>query len=145
MSKSDENSNGHLVSNLIDSFKSIFYEVTSSSNEVDNSESNDVPNFVFTANSASISNRRKNAMSFTNHLKDNRVCHSCTKTSNQLSALSEAEEIRQRIEYIKLQILNRIGLKEPPKLRDHPDIDLTLCNSNDHFVNFSFKFNIVSS
>lgn len=56
--------------------------------------------------------------------KDNRICHSCGENS---VLVNEKEEYRQRIEFIKEQILTRLGMKRPPRLR--PDIDLSLCNS----------------
>ncbi|KAI2805392.1 hypothetical protein BLOT_004388, partial [Blomia tropicalis] len=56
--------------------------------------------------------------------KDNRICHSCAR--NDLFDLDEDEEYRQRIEYIKEQILTRLGMKRPPLLRPQPDIDLSM-------------------
>lgn len=52
-----------------------------------------------------------------------RVCHSC---GNDYYGDSD-EEYRQRIEYIKGQILTKLGMKEPPQLRKFPDIDYNVC------------------
>src|SRR5699024_7514120 len=56
--------------------------------------------------------------------KNNRICHSCAKES----FMDVDEEYRQRIEYIKEQILSKLGLSEPPQLHQMPDIDYSLCN-----------------
>lgn len=42
--------------------------------------------------------------------------------------LDEQEEYRQRIELVKEKILHRLGLKEPPSLPDHLEVDYNLCN-----------------
>lgn len=68
-----------------------------------------------------------NAFHFSKKLsntKDNRICHSCGKSEH---FVDEDEEYRQRIEFIKEQILTRLGMKRPPNLRSQPDIDLGMC------------------
>ncbi|KAH9422402.1 hypothetical protein DERP_003078 [Dermatophagoides pteronyssinus] len=52
----------------------------------------------------------------------NRYCHSCSNGDYMYQ--DNDEEYRQRIEFIKVQILNKLGLKEPPKFANQPDIDL---------------------
>lgn len=58
--------------------------------------------------------------------KDNRIasshCSNCASKSEFL--VDEDEEYRQRIEFIKEQILTRLGMKRPPKLCSQPNIDL---------------------
>ncbi|XP_075586595.1 uncharacterized protein LOC124500482 isoform X1 [Dermatophagoides farinae] len=56
-------------------------------------------------------------------LNRNRQCFSCQNNGDYMYQDSN-EEYRQRIEFIKEQILNKLGLKEPPKLPNQPDIDL---------------------
>lgn len=57
--------------------------------------------------------------------RDNRICHSCAK--EEFSGDSDDEEYRLRIEYIKGQILTRLGMKEPPQVQSRPPIDYSMC------------------
>ncbi|KPM03639.1 hypothetical protein QR98_0020720 [Sarcoptes scabiei] len=53
------------------------------------------------------------------------ACYGCDQSSDLRIKLNDInDEYQQRIEFIKEQILNRLGLKEPPKLKVQPDFEL---------------------
>lgn len=78
-------------------------------------------------------------------LNRNRQCFSCQNNGDYMYQDSN-EEYRQRIEFIKEQILNKLGLKEPPKLPNQPDIDLiNMCMYYFHSMNQKLIFFIFLS
>lgn len=75
-----------------------------------------------------------NALHFSKKMttsKDNRICHSCSKGE---LFVDEDDEYRQRIEFIKEQILTRLGMKRPPNLHSQPDIDFGMCKCSPLFL-----------
>lgn len=95
------------ASALRENVRNNFEPIVNSVHSVQNSEKNSVKSVVI---------EKLNAYP----VARNRVCHSCNK---EFIFQDETEEYRQRIEYIKGQILTKLGLKEPPQLHSQPDIE----------------------